>query len=76
MLANQQGTSLADAEGKLRLDSQEYRQILTWIKTAVDEKLGSRTEYHKPADMAAMDNGMQVVHPVGDLVRTSRRSSC
>ncbi|MFD0469272.1 ABC transporter substrate-binding protein [Nonomuraea thailandensis] len=39
MLANQQGTSLTDAQGRLRLESEEYRRIFTWIQTAVKDGL-------------------------------------
>ena len=63
MLANQQGTSLSDDQGKLRLDSAEYRRILTWIKQAVDDKLVTHTPYLKPADIAALEDGTQAFVP-------------
>ncbi|GAA2873775.1 ABC transporter substrate-binding protein [Streptomyces mexicanus] len=63
MLANQQGTSLADAQGKVRLDSAEYRRILTWIRSAVDDKLVTHAEYLKQADLAALENGQQALVP-------------
>ncbi|GAB2586759.1 sugar transporter [Paractinoplanes abujensis] len=63
MLANQQGTSLSDDQGKLRLDSEEYRRILTWIKSAVDDQLVTHTPYLKPADIAALEDGTQAFVP-------------
>jgi lactose/L-arabinose transport system substrate-binding protein len=63
MLANQQGTSLSDDQGKLRLDSEEYRRIFTWIKSAVDDKLVTHTPYLKPADIAALEDGTQAFVP-------------
>ncbi|MBW8086495.1 extracellular solute-binding protein [Streptomyces hygroscopicus subsp. hygroscopicus] len=63
MLANQQGTSLADAKGALRLDSKEYRTILSWIRSAVHEKLVTHTEYLKQGDLAALEDGRQALVP-------------
>lgn len=63
MLANQQGTSMSDDQGKLRLDSDEYRRILTWIKQAVDGKLVSHNPYLKPADIAGLEDGTQALVP-------------
>ncbi|WP_033337822.1 extracellular solute-binding protein [Catenuloplanes japonicus] len=63
MLANQQGTSLSDDKGALRLDSPEYRRIFTWIKQAVDDKLVTHTPYLKPADLAALEDGTQAFVP-------------
>jgi lactose/L-arabinose transport system substrate-binding protein len=63
MLANQLGTSMADADGKLRLDSAEYRQIFTWIQTAVKEGLVTHTTYLDPTDLKLLDDGTQVFVP-------------
>jgi lactose/L-arabinose transport system substrate-binding protein len=63
MLANQLGTSMADANGKLRLDSPQYRQILTWIQTAVQDKLVTHTTYLDPTDLKRLDDGTQVFVP-------------
>lgn len=63
MLANQLGTSMADAGGKLRLDSPQYRQIFQWIQTAVQDKLVSHTTYLDPTDLKLLDDGTQVFVP-------------
>lgn len=63
MLANQQGTSLTDQQGKLRLESEEYRRIFTWIRDAVDAGVVTHTPYLKPADIETLDNGQQVFVP-------------
>jgi lactose/L-arabinose transport system substrate-binding protein len=63
MLANQQGTSLSDDQGKLRLDSAEYRRILGWIKQAVDDRLVTHAPYLKPADIAGLEDGTQAFVP-------------
>ncbi|GIH66029.1 ABC transporter substrate-binding protein [Microbispora siamensis] len=63
MLANQQGTSLTDTQGKLRLDSAEYRRIFTWIQTAVKDGLATRAPYLEPADVNTLDGGQQVFVP-------------
>ena len=63
MLANQLGTSMADANGKLRLDSAEYRKIFGWIETAVKEGLTTHTNYLDPTDLKLLDNGTQVFVP-------------
>ncbi|MFI5893696.1 ABC transporter substrate-binding protein [Actinoplanes sp. NPDC051513] len=63
MLANQQGTSLSDDQGKLRLESAEYQKILGWIKSAVDDKLVTHQPYLKPADLAALEDGTQAFVP-------------
>ena len=63
MYASQLGTSLADADGKLRLDSPEYRQILSWLDTVRSEGLGTRAEYLSPGDIGAMESAKEVFYP-------------
>ncbi|WP_026932117.1 ABC transporter substrate-binding protein [Glycomyces tenuis] len=63
MYANQLGTSIADADGQLRLDSPEYLRILEFLDTVRTEGLGTRAEYLTPTDVAEMDNGNQVFYP-------------
>lgn len=63
MFANQLGTSIADENGELRLDSPEYKKILTWIETVADEGLGTRAEYLTPTDIETLENGTQVFVP-------------
>jgi len=63
MYASQLGTSIADADGELRLDSPEYEQILTFLDTVQSEGLGTRAEYLTPTDIAELENGNQVFYP-------------
>ncbi|WP_236795724.1 ABC transporter substrate-binding protein [Amycolatopsis sp. GM8] len=63
MYASQFGTSLADANGALRLDSAPYHQILTWLDTVRKDGLGTRAEYLKPTDVGALDSGDEVFYP-------------
>lgn len=63
MFASQLGTSLADAKGKLRLDSPEYKQILTYLDTVQKEGLGTRAEYLGQSDIAEMEAGNEVFYP-------------
>ncbi|WP_291054379.1 extracellular solute-binding protein [Herbiconiux sp.] len=63
MYASQLGTSLADADGQLRLDSPEYEQILTYLDTVQQEGLGTRAEYLGPTDIAELENGNEVFYP-------------
>jgi ABC-type glycerol-3-phosphate transport system substrate-binding protein len=63
MFASQQGTSMTDAKGHLRLDSSGYRQILAWLDTVRKENLGTRAEYLSPTDVNTLDSGKQVFVP-------------
>ncbi|SDE33381.1 ABC transporter substrate-binding protein [Glycomyces harbinensis] len=63
MYANQLGTSIADADGQLRLDTPEFERILTFLDTVRQEGLGTRAEYLTPTDIAELDNGNQVFYP-------------
>lgn len=63
MYANQMGTSIADADGQLRLDSPEFKEILTFLDTVRSDGLGTRAEYLTPTDIAELDNGNQVFYP-------------
>lgn len=63
MYASQLGTSLADAKGKLRLDSPEYKQILGWLDNVQKQGLGTRAEYLSPSDIGALDSGDEVFYP-------------
>jgi lactose/L-arabinose transport system substrate-binding protein len=58
MLVNQQqGTGLVDEKGALTIDTDAYRQALTWIKTVADEKLGARSKFASTGNVAQLDNG-------------------
>lgn len=59
MFANQQGTGMVDKNGKLQLDSDKYRQILTWMQTVVKEELGAPSKLGTPSDLASFENGTQ-----------------
>lgn len=63
MLANQLGTSMADADGNVRLDSEEYRTIFNWIDEARTDELVTHTEYLDPTDLQLLDDGTQVFVP-------------
>ncbi|CAN5353231.1 sugar ABC transporter substrate-binding protein [soil metagenome] len=63
MYASQLGTSISDAKGELRIDSPEYKQILTFLDTVQTEGLGTRAEYLGPTDIATMDAAQQVFYP-------------
>jgi len=63
MYASQLGTSLADADGKLRLDSPEYKQILGWLDEVQKQGVGTRAEYLSPSDIGALDSGDEVFYP-------------
>jgi lactose/L-arabinose transport system substrate-binding protein len=63
MYASQLGTSIADADGELRLKSAEFERILTFLDTVRAEELGTRAEYLTPTDIAEMENGNQVFYP-------------
>ena len=63
MYASQLGTSIADADGELRLESPEYEQILTFLDTVQKDGLGARAEYLSPTDIATLESGDQVFYP-------------
>jgi ABC-type glycerol-3-phosphate transport system substrate-binding protein len=63
MYASQLGTSIADENGELRLDSPEYEQILGFLDTVSQEGLGTRAEYLGPTDIATLESGQQVFYP-------------
>jgi lactose/L-arabinose transport system substrate-binding protein len=63
MYANQLGTSMSDADGNLRIDSPEYRQILTWLDDVRTQGLGTRTEYLTPSDIGALEARDEVFYP-------------
>jgi len=63
MYASQLGTSIADKDGKLRIDSKEYRQILGFLDTVSKEGLGTRAEYLGPTDIETLEAGKQVFYP-------------
>jgi lactose/L-arabinose transport system substrate-binding protein len=63
MYASQLGTSIADENGELRIDSDEYRQILGWLDAVQTEGLGTRAEYLSPSDVGPLEDGRQVFYP-------------
>ncbi|WP_106537491.1 ABC transporter substrate-binding protein [Haloactinopolyspora alba] len=63
MYASQLGTSIADENGELRLDSPEYERILGWLDTVRTEGLGTRAEYLTPSDIETLESGRQVFYP-------------
>ncbi|UNX54682.1 extracellular solute-binding protein [Georgenia sp. TF02-10] len=63
MYASQLGTSLADENGALRIDSPEYAQVLTFLDTVQKEGLGTRAEYLTQSDVGALESAKQVFYP-------------
>ncbi|MDR1430853.1 MAG: sugar ABC transporter substrate-binding protein [Propionibacteriaceae bacterium] len=63
MYANQLATSMADANGELRLNSPEYLKILTWLDEVAKQGLGTRAEYLTPSDIGALEAGDEVFYP-------------
>ena len=63
MYASQQGTSMSDANGKLRLDSPQYKQILGWLDSVQKQGLGTRAEYLSQSDVGALDSSKEVFYP-------------
>jgi lactose/L-arabinose transport system substrate-binding protein len=63
MFANQQGVSMVDAAGKLRLDSAPYLTILQWLKRVRDAGLGTRVQLFTPSDIAATNGGQIAFSP-------------
>ncbi|MDR1808487.1 MAG: extracellular solute-binding protein [Propionibacteriaceae bacterium] len=63
MYANQFGTSMADPNGQLRLNSPAYLQILTWLDEVQKQGLGTRAEYLTPSDIGALEARDEVFYP-------------
>jgi lactose/L-arabinose transport system substrate-binding protein len=63
MFANQQGTGMVDATGKLQINTAPYLRFVTWLKQVNDEGLGTHTVYLGPGDVKALDSGQQVFIP-------------
>lgn len=63
MYASQLGTSMTDADGKLRLNSPEYTQILGWLDSVQKQGLGTRAEYLSQSDVGALDASSEVFYP-------------
>jgi lactose/L-arabinose transport system substrate-binding protein len=63
LVSQQQGTGLVDASGKLTIDTDAYRNALTWIKQVADEDLGCRQAFATAADVADLDNGTMSLLP-------------
>ena len=64
MFANQQqGVGMVDKSNKLHIDSDAYRNALTWIKAVSDEGLGTRQKFANTADVASLDDGTQSLCP-------------
>ena len=76
MLANQQGTSLADAQGKLRLESAEYRRTLGWIQDAVKGEPGHPRALPGSRPTSTPSTADSRCSSRGRSGGRSRRSSC
>lgn len=63
MFANQQGTSMADANGKLQINSQPYLNIMNFLKQVSNENLGTRAVYLSPDDIAAVESNRIAFYP-------------
>jgi len=64
LFANQQGTGLIDPQtSQPRLDSPEYRQILTWIQEVAKGGLGTRAAFVTPSDLQTLEKGTQCLIP-------------
>ncbi|MBO0793884.1 MAG: extracellular solute-binding protein, partial [Ktedonobacteraceae bacterium] len=63
MFANQQGTSMVDASGKLQINSQAYLNILNFLNRVRTENLGTRAIYFSPGDIAAVEANQVAFYP-------------
>lgn len=63
MFANQQGTSMVDASGKLQLNSQAYLNVMNFLDRVRKENLGTRAVYFSPGDLAAIDADQIAFYP-------------
>lgn len=63
MFANQQGTSMVDASGKLQLNSQAYLNVMNFLNRVRTENLGTRAAYFSPGDLAAIDADQVAFYP-------------
>jgi len=63
MFANQQGTSMVDANGKLQINSQPYLNIMNFLKQVSSENLGTRAVYLSPDDIAAAESNRIAFYP-------------
>ena len=63
LVSQQQGSGLVDASGKLTIDTDAYRNALTWIKKVADEELGARCKFASTAQIALADNGTISIAP-------------
>jgi lactose/L-arabinose transport system substrate-binding protein len=63
MFANQQGTSLVNEKGELQLNSDPYLKAVKWIKSVLDNQLGSLQEYTSPGDIQAMETDQVAFYP-------------
>jgi lactose/L-arabinose transport system substrate-binding protein len=63
MFAIQQGTGIIDANGKLQIATAPYVRWLTWLKSVMDEGLGTLVQYEGPGDVKALDSGQEVFVP-------------
>lgn len=63
MFANQQGTSMVDASGKLQINSQAYLNILNFLNRVRTENLGTRAVYFSPGDIAAVEANQVAFYP-------------
>ncbi|HXR70364.1 ABC transporter substrate-binding protein [Actinocrinis sp.] len=63
LVSQQQGAGLVDAQGNLTIDTDAYRNALTWIKKVADENLGARSKFASTAQIAMADNGTISIVP-------------
>jgi lactose/L-arabinose transport system substrate-binding protein len=63
MFANQQGTSMVDAQGNLQLNSDAYLNIMKFLNRVRTEGIGTREIYLSPGDLTAIDAGQEVFIP-------------
>ena len=63
LVSQQQGSGLTDASGNLTIDTDAYRNALTWIKKVADEGLGARCKFASTSQIALADNGTISIVP-------------
>ncbi|MAU08291.1 MAG: sugar transporter [Anaerolineaceae bacterium] len=63
MLANQQDASIIDANGELSIETDEFLNIMNFIKKAIDADVANMSSFVQPGDIAACDQDIQVFYP-------------